>query len=477
MKSFPRLSFVNAILLIVAFAGLAAQRYHHDASRTTITFKLDKGSRLFISYPLNIVQFKEIHLPTITADSSFTITVETEIPFIVNNLNKTRTPYLFFPGYDYTAHVRENESDIRFQCGSDAQKTAESNVLREIETATYQFNLSLSPVAMKYVYQSRQYGRSLDSFLLALKGRRLEKIEEYRNTNKISSEGGRFLTAYVFYDFLGARLMPFYYPNFDLQQLPDWYADTIRQYQHVFNDASLLRLYSFQGALIYANRFLALNAAKGTYALGDQFTAAKNFTASVPVNDFLLYQVLNNHRNKEDRDYARYVDAFKTGCSDTLYRRIIQDNFEYMVKENTLPASVSQAFTLGKKMVKLDSLLTKQKKLIYLDCWASWCAPCRSEMPSSAKLQQLFAGKDISFVFLSLDQDPGQWRRAVGDYPFMNAGNSFVLMGSNQSSFVKQHRIHSIPRYILLRNNGQIISEDAPRPGDPQAAELINKHL
>lgn len=478
MRLFLYLLCLGSMILTTSFVGFPARSGAPigDRDKASITFRLNKGSRLFISYPQNIVQFKEVLLEDIFQDSTFTITVNTSEPFVIFNLNKSRTPYLFFPGHNYTTEIRKGEAVITFQC-ADSLKAYECNALRGVEDATMKFDLSSNEGATKYLYQSKQYGRPLDSFLLALKNKRLEKIEDYKKANKLSVEGYKFLYAYVNYDFIGKRLMPFYYPNFDSKNMPAWYADTMHQYQRAFDDSSMLRLYSFQGALIYNNRFLGTDPKKGTSSLARQFAAARNFTGSSRVNNFLIYQILNNHKNKEDNEYPMYVDSFKLLCTDTLYKKIIQKNFGFLAKERTLSAAGQQLFTLQGKSVDFDSLISRQKKLVYIDCWANWCAPCKKEMPFSVKLQKEFAGKNISFLFLSLDGSATQWETAAGDYNFMNNGNSFLVTGNFQSPFVKKHRIRTIPRYILMSNDGKIIDDDAPRPGEPKLRELINSNL
>jgi|GEM_PF-2020420 len=475
MKYPWRLLCFHITFLITSLPVFSSGQTGHD-NNTTITFNLLKGSRLFISYPRNIIQFREVALENVTQDSTFTITVHTSKPFIINSSYRIRNTYLFFPGYHYSADIRKGETTIIFQC-SDQQKAFESNALAKMEAATMRLDLSADGRALKYLYQRKQYNETLDSFLCALKNERLEKINDYKRANSISDEGYRFLSAYINYDLISKRLMPFYHPKFDAKDLPAWYADTMHQYRHAFDDPSLLRLYSFQGALIYNNRFLATDPKTGNTSLPDQFAAAKNFTGSPEVNNFLLYQVLNNHKNKQDSRYPIYVDSFRLVCTDSLYKNVILKNFSYLEKENVLAAARQQLFTLQSKMIDFDSLVAQQKKLIYIDCWANWCAPCKAEMPMSARLQEEFSQKNISFLFFSLDETATQWEAAAGDYAFMNKANSFLVLGNFQSPFVIKYHIGKIPRYILMSNDGTIIDDDAPRPGDPALKELINRHL
>lgn len=75
-------------------------------------------------------------------------------------------------------------------------------------------------------------------------------------------------------------------------------------------------------------------------------------------------------------------------------------------------------------------------KVIYVDFWASWCAPCRQSMPYYADLQQHYSGKDFAFVAIGLDEDPDKVREFaqrwnlpfdVGSDGFQEAARAFSV--------------------------------------------------
>ena len=53
----------------------------------------------------------------------------------------------------------------------------------------------------------------------------------------------------------------------------------------------------------------------------------------------------------------------------------------------------------------------------------------------------------------------------------------YLLINSSASSFSQQMQIETIPRYILIDKEGNIVDRDAPRPSDPKLKELIDKYL
>lgn len=109
-------------------------------------------------------------------------------------------------------------------------------------------------------------------------------------------------------------------------------------------------------------------------------------------------------------------------------------------------------------------------KYIYVDVWATWCGPCRGELPSLKELEHQFKGKNINFVSMSCDQDKAAWEKMVKDDKLEGIQ---LHMGGDQS-FMDTFMIRGIPRFILIDREGKIVAAEMSRPSNSKTAETLN---
>lgn len=121
-----------------------------------------------------------------------------------------------------------------------------------------------------------------------------------------------------------------------------------------------------------------------------------------------------------------------------------------------------------------SSLSDFKGKYIYVDVWATWCGPCKAEMPALKKIEETYHEKNIEFVSISVDalKDKEAWKEMIAEKEM--GGVQLFATNSWKSEFVTEYRINGIPRFILIAPDGKIISPDAPRPSDEKLIELFN---
>lgn len=123
---------------------------------------------------------------------------------------------------------------------------------------------------------------------------------------------------------------------------------------------------------------------------------------------------------------------------------------------------------------KLEDL---RGKYVYIDVWATWCGPCRAEIPHLKKVEEKYHGKNIEFVSISVDvdKDHEKWKKFVTE---KQLGGIQLFADKNwNSDFIKAFGIDSIPRFLLIDPNGKVIKADAARPSSPQLTELLDSLL
>jgi len=123
------------------------------------------------------------------------------------------------------------------------------------------------------------------------------------------------------------------------------------------------------------------------------------------------------------------------------------------------------------------SLSDFKGKLVYIDVWATWCAPCRREIPFLKKMAKAYEGKAIEFVSISVDNKSAydKWKKMVKSQT--DNWHQLFADKSWNSDFTRAYMINSIPRFILIDKEGKIVSPDATRPSNPVTSKMIDDLL
>lgn len=152
-----------------------------------------------------------------------------------------------------------------------------------------------------------------------------------------------------------------------------------------------------------------------------------------------------------------------------------QDNYE-SEHENLIglrKGDPSPGFNYPDKNGNNVSLTDLKGKYVYIDVWATWCGPCKREIPYLKEMDEEFKGKDIAFVSLSIDkmEHKEKWLKMIEDEDLK--GIQIMADQDWNSDFITAYKIQGIPRFILLDKEGKIVNSNAPRPSDPGLKEVL----
>ena len=129
-----------------------------------------------------------------------------------------------------------------------------------------------------------------------------------------------------------------------------------------------------------------------------------------------------------------------------------------------------------------SSLSDFRGKFVYIDVWATWCGPCKAEIPSLKKLESQYKTKNIEFISISVDDARRSgsmekahtaWKTMVKDKQL--TGTQLFTGNGWKTDFIQDFKINAIPRFLLIDPKGDIIDADAPRPSSKRLIELLNE--
>jgi thiol-disulfide isomerase/thioredoxin len=218
-------------------------------------------------------------------------------------------------------------------------------------------------------------------------------------------------------------------------------------------------------------------------------------------SNFLAQQALRNEKleeafTKEPAEFAALfeskkkadIESLEKGSFDPEFITAMKSNFvrfnefasqeyERVAKANKMVGNPSPEFEYENYKGGKTKLSDLKGKYVYIDLWATWCGPCRAEIPFLQKIEEKYHGKNIEFVSISIDKakDNDKWKKFVTD---KNLGGVQLFADKDwESEFVKSYGVNGIPRFILIDPNGIILNPDAARPSSAELQTQLDTLL
>jgi thiol-disulfide isomerase/thioredoxin len=214
-----------------------------------------------------------------------------------------------------------------------------------------------------------------------------------------------------------------------------------------------------------------------SYNFKEAFDSAGRFAKGKTL-EYIRYFCLRNIKNEETAAiFALYFEKFKKTCTSKDLLATAEETLRtsWAVDKNSKNPITNLSKENG---MSIETVLASLKgKVVFIDLWASWCMPCRAAMPASKKLIERYSGKNLVYVYLSIDTDFSKWAKAARDERVDSYQYSYIIGNSKDSKFLKELKVDAIPRHLLFDKNGKLVVANAPAADAEEIDSLLAKYL
>jgi peroxiredoxin len=188
-----------------------------------------------------------------------------------------------------------------------------------------------------------------------------------------------------------------------------------------------------------------------------------------PQNKILSKKIIENSTSYsslmaiQGMDPEKYIDVYKA-LDKGLYAKYPLDAnvvmFHGIVSKMvaTTMGQVAPEINLPSPEGTNIALSSLKGKIVLVDFWASWCGPCRKEMPNVVKAYAKYKDKGFEIYGVSLDQDKERWAQAIKQDGITWPQVSDLKQWDCEPA--KQYGVTSIPATFLLDKEGKIIAKN-----------------
>lgn len=337
---------------------------------------------------------------------------------------------------------------------------------------------------MTKYYNPKDSSLNYEKYLTACKERKddlLFELNEIFKKNHLLQSDYFLLQNEIYAEYAGLLLQKINDEKLNRTTTPDIYLDEIRK---LIFSRSLTKAIDYPWiAQIYLEEILTdPTISNSALKIQTQFAiCAKFFKWDLNIRNGLLYHLFDKIIN--DKEYQNdFVESqFKLWLPQKMgnkYETEIKNLYAFfkLKSKNKFSKNVLQSTLVDSydRTLNFDTVIKNSpaNSFIYFDFWATWCHPCLQDADYYENNRNIFDSLKITRVLIAVDEDKEKWKL---NWNKGSKAQKDTYVSQNPSEIRKMLKIKTIPFYILMTNEGKLISLQAPSPTEyDKIKKIIN---
>jgi peroxiredoxin len=162
------------------------------------------------------------------------------------------------------------------------------------------------------------------------------------------------------------------------------------------------------------------------------------------------------------------IRSFRINFLTALFSVFFMTSLQALTLEKAAPD-----FTLKSLSNNNIKLSEQMGNVVLLNFWASWCAPCRKEMPLLNDLHNKYEALGFSVIGVNVEQESGLAKSFISSYPV-----DFPILLDNSNKASKLYDVSAMPTTVIIDRNGVVRHlHKGYKSGDEKAYQKMVRQL
>jgi len=247
---------------------------------------------------------------------------------------------------------------------------------------------------------------------------------------------------------------------------PDFFRQFIQPGK--FSDARILEIAE---GMNYINAYHKLNIAfmpeadRKTLSRAGKMKIMMNTISNDTVKSFFLKQQLETAEINNLSEFRSIFQPYEKYSNPPMVKKKYEQVYQSFIGDTAYVGKSSYNFSLPDTSGHMVSMRDFKGKVVFIDVWATWCGPCRGEIPFLKQLEEEYKNNsDIVFLGISIDSKESRqkWIRFIQKEKL----DGTQLLDDEGKTFGKKYGIAAVPRFLLIDRQGKWIEVRCPLPSN-----------